>query len=106
MPLEDRKDAEESKYKHKQELAFKIRNRRNRLFGVWLAEEHLGKTGEDALAYAKEVVMADFDKPGDDDVFEKVKKDLKEAGKEISDHLLQKHLHECEAVAKEQVMKE
>ena len=73
---------------------------------MWLAEEHLSKTGDDLSAYAKEVVMADFEKTGDDDIFDKVREDLKAAGKEVSDHLLQKHLEECEKVAREQVMQE
>ena len=104
MALDDRKKAEESKYKHDQEIAFKVRNRRNKLFGLWLAETHLGKTGEEAQAYAKDVVMSDFDRPGDDDVFDKVKEDLKAANVDLSDHLLEKHMAECEVEAKAQVM--
>ena len=106
MSLEDRKTAEESKFKHSQELAFKVRNRRNKLFGLWLAEEHFGKSGDDAMNYAKDVVMSDFDRPGDEDIFDKIKEDLQSAGKEISNHLLKKHLDECEEIARAQVMKE
>lgn len=102
----ERERTEETKFKHDQELAFKTRNRRNKLFGLWLAEEHLGLSGDAALAYAKDVVMADFDQPGDDDIFVKVKADLAKAGKQLSDHLLRKHLQECETIAKDQVMKE
>ncbi len=102
----ERERTEEAKFKHEQELAFKIRNRRNKLFGLWLAEQHLGLTGDAALAYAKDVVMADFDLPGDEDIFTKVKADLEKAGKTLSDHLLRKHLDECEAIAKSQVMSE
>jgi hypothetical protein len=104
--FEDRKRSEEAKYQHDQELQFKARNRRNKLFGLWIAEEHLGLHGEEAMAYAKEVVMADFDLPGDQDIFTKVKADLSQAGKTLSDHLLEKHLKECEAIAKQQVMNE
>ena len=106
MTFEDREKSEEAKYKHDQELAFKVRNRRNKLFGLWVAETHLGKTGEDAMNYAKDVVMADFEKPGDDDMFEKVSDDLKAAGINLSDHLMHKHLADCEAIAKQQVMNE
>ena len=106
MGFEDREKQEENRFRHDQELAFKIRNRRNKLFGLWLAETHLGKTGDDALAYAKDVVMADFDRPGDEDVMDKVREDLAAANVEISDHLLAKHLAECEATARTEVMSE
>ena len=102
----ERERTEEAKFKHDQELAFKIRNRRNKLFGLWLAQEHLGLAGDAALSYAKDVVMADFDLPGDDDIFTKVKADLGKAGKNLSDHQLRKHLEECETIAREQIMKE
>lgn len=103
MALEDRQNAEEARFKHDQEFAFKVRNRRNKLFGLWLAETHLGKTGEDAAAYAKDVVMADFERPGDEDVFDKVKEDLVAAKIEVSDHILRKHFEMCEAEAVSQV---
>jgi hypothetical protein len=106
MSFEDRQKSEEAKYKHDQELAFKVRNRRNKLFGVWLAENHLGKVGEDAFTYAKELVMAAFERPGNSGLLDKAKEDLAEAGVELSDHLLSRHLAECEAVAKKQVMAE
>jgi hypothetical protein len=102
----DREKTEEAKFRHDQEVGFKIRNRRNKLFGLWLAQEHLGLKDDEAAAYAKDVVMADFDLPGDDDIFTKVKADLQRAGKSLSDHALKKHLSEMEAIAREQVMKE
>jgi hypothetical protein len=104
--FDDRKQAEENRFKHDMELQFKARNRRNKLFGLWIAEDHLGLKGEEAAAYAKDVVMADFESPGDDDIFTKVKADLAAANKSLSDHLLQKHLKEFEVIAKEQVMHE
>ena len=106
MSFEDREKSEEAKYKHDQELAFKVRNRRNKLLGLWVAETHLGKTGEDALNYAKEVVMADFEEPGDDDVFEKIRTDLQKGGSDLSDHMLRKQMDACEAEARAQVMSE
>jgi hypothetical protein len=106
MSLEDRQKSEEAKYKHNQELAFKVRNRRNKLFGLWLAETHLGKTGDDAFAYAKDMVMAAFERPGDNGVLDKAREDLAGAKVELSDYLLTKHLSECEAVARQQVMAE
>lgn len=104
--FEERERGEEHKFKHSEELRFKARNRRNRLFGQWIAETYLGLSGEAAAAYAKDVVMADFESPGDDDMLGKVKGDLVKAGRDVSDHLLRKHLAELETVAKQQVMKE
>jgi len=106
MAFEDREKAEESKYKHDQEFMFKVRNRRNKLFGLWIAETYLGKSGQEAMDYAKDVVMADFERPGDGDVLDKVKEDLAAAKAELSDHLLNKHLAECEGRAKQEVMTE
>ena len=106
MTFKDREKSEEALYKHDQELEFKIRNRRNKLFGLWLAETHLGKGGEESMAYAEDVVMAAFENPGDDALLEKVKGDLAAAGVEVSDFLLGKHLDQCQATAKTQVMAE
>ncbi|MFZ4126078.1 MAG: DUF1476 domain-containing protein, partial [Rickettsiales bacterium] len=64
----------ENKYALDEELKFKITNRRNKLLGLWAAET-LGKAGEAAEAYAKEVVMSDFELPGDADVINKLLKD-------------------------------
>jgi hypothetical protein len=106
MSLEDRGKNEEAKYKHDQELAFKIRNRRNKLFGLWLAETHLGKTGDEASAYSKDVVMAAFERPGESGILDKAREDLAAAKVELSDYLLSKHLSECEVIARQQVMTE
>jgi len=73
--FDDRKDAFEKKFAHDEELRFKAMARRNKLLGLWAAEK-LGKTGADADAYAKSVVLADFEEPGDEDVFRKVRGDL------------------------------
>lgn len=73
--FKDREKGFESKFAHDQETQFKVMNRRNKLLGLWAAEL-MGKSGDAAAAYAKEVVAADFDEPGDEDVFRKVRKDL------------------------------
>ena len=104
--FDDREKAEEARFKHDQDLTFKIRNRRNKLFGLWLAQAHLGKSGDGAAEYAKEVVMSDFDTPGDDDIFAKVKADLTAASIDLSDHILTAKLSELEQQAREQVMSE
>lgn len=104
--FDERRRGEESKYQHEQDLGFKIRNRRNRLFGLWLAGEHLGIAGDAAAEYAKDVVMADFESPGDDDMLGKVRADLADAGKNVPDHVLERRLQECEVEARQQVMAE
>ncbi|HEX2726605.1 MAG TPA: DUF1476 domain-containing protein [Beijerinckiaceae bacterium] len=77
--FDDRKDAFEKKFAHDEELRFKATARRNKLLGLWAAQK-LGKSGADAEAYAKSVVLADFQEAGDDDVLRKVQKDLEGAG--------------------------
>jgi hypothetical protein len=77
--FDDRKDSFEKKFAHDEELRFKAMARRNKLLGLWAAER-LGKSGAEADAYAKEVVLADFQEAGDDDVIRKVRKDLEAAG--------------------------
>lgn len=104
--FDERQRGEEAKFKHDLELNFKVRNRRNKLFGLWIAQDHLGLSGDDAAAYAKDVVMADFETPGDSDMLDKVKADLSKAGKSLSDHQLAKHLKDMEQLAKSQVMAE
>ncbi len=104
--FDERERMAEQKFSRDEELAFRARNRRNKLFGLWIAEDYLGLAGEAATAYAKDVVMADFDLPGDEDMLGKVRADLEKAGKSVSDHLLHKHLAEFFKIAREQVMKE
>jgi hypothetical protein len=103
--FDDRERQEETRFKHDQELTFKARNRGNKLFGLWVAEQ-LGLSGEAAQDYAKEVVMADFELPGDNDIFDKVKADLAAKSIEMSQHLLQKHLLECRDIALQQIKSE
>jgi hypothetical protein len=73
--FDQRKDAYENKFAHDEELRFKATARRNKLLGLWAAEK-LGKSGADAEAYAKSVVVADFEEAGDEDVLRKVKNDF------------------------------
>ena len=101
----DREKAFEDKYKHDQELQFKVEVRRNKLLGLWVAEL-LGKAGDEAEAYAKEVVASDFEEPGDADLVRKVLGDMEQAGADLSEHRLRKKMDELLAEAKDQVMKE
>ncbi len=103
--FDKRERAEEGKFALDQELRFKANARRNKLLGLWAAEK-LGKTGEAASAYAVEVVKSDFEAPGDEDVFRKVKGDLDAAGVAITDHQLQRQMTELMDVAVEQVKSE
>ncbi|UYN95998.1 MAG: DUF1476 domain-containing protein [Enhydrobacter sp.] len=103
--FKDRENAFEKKFEHDQELQFKVNARKNKLLGLWAAGL-MGKTGEAAEAYAKEVVMADFEKPGDSDVVEKLVKDLAAAGKPTEEHTIRKHAERLMPEAKQQVMSE
>src|SRR5688572_27263656 len=83
--MKDREEAFERKFAHDEELKFKAAARRNKALGMWAAEK-LGKTGDEAKAYALEVVEADFEEAGDEDVFRKIRSDFDNAGVDQSDH--------------------
>lgn len=89
--FDDRRDAFEKQFAHDQDLRFKATARRNKLFGLWIAER-LGKSGEEADAYAKSVVLADFEEAGDGDILRKVSKDLGDAGQTVGEAELQAKL--------------
>ena len=101
----DREKAFEDKFKHDQELQFKVEARRNKLLGLWVAEL-MGRAGDDAASYAKEVIASDFEEPGDGDVVRKVMGDLEKAEIEMSEQRLRKKMQELMAEAKQQVMTE
>ena len=100
--LNDRERAFENKFAHDEELKFRAYGRRNKLVGLWAADK-LGKTGDDADAYAKEVVLADFEEAGDDDVFRKLRRDLDDS---VSDHQIRREMEHLLALAVEQVRSE
>ena len=101
--MDQRKDAAEKKFAHDEELTFKANARRAKLVGLWTASQ-LGVTGPDADAYAKSVVMADFEEAGDDDVFRKVRADLDAGGKtDVTDHVIRRTMDELMATAIEQI---
>lgn len=105
MSFSDRQKAFEDKYKHDQELQFKVMVRRNKLLGLFIAEL-LGLTGEKANNYAREVISTDFEEPGDEDVVRKVMADIQNSDVDFSEHRLRKKMDELLAVAKQQVMAE
>jgi hypothetical protein len=100
--FDDRKDAFEKKFAHDEELRFKATARRNKLLGLWAAAQ-IGKSSADAEAYAKSVVMADFEEAGDADVIRKVKSDLEAAGKPVSDAELRRTMDELMARAIDEI---
>ncbi|MBL27672.1 MAG: hypothetical protein CMM50_09005 [Rhodospirillaceae bacterium] len=101
----DRERDAERKFEHDKELEFKIVARRNKLLGLWAAEQ-MGISGQAAEAYAKEVVVSDFQRPGDDDVLEKVFGDLKSKGIETTEHKVRLEMDRLRDKAREQVMAE
>ena len=98
----DREKAAEAKFSHDQETAFKVMARRNKLLGLWVAE-HLGLEGDAAQAYAREVVKADFDRPGDEDVFEKVWKDIQDRKVDVSEHRVRRQMVDLMQEAERQI---
>ncbi|QFT92832.1 hypothetical protein FIU86_08245 [Roseovarius sp. THAF9] len=100
--FDDRENAFENKYAHDEEMKFKAEARRNKLLGLWAAEI-LGKTGDDADAYAKEVVLSDFEEAGHEDVVRKVAGDL---GDMADADTIRSKMDELLRVAQEQIMKE
>ena len=98
--FDDRQKAQEAKFAFDAERQFKATARRNKLLGLWAAEQ-LGKTGPDADAYAKEVVVADFEEAGDDDVARKVIADL--APKGVSETQVREKMNELLATAVAQI---
>ena len=82
--FDKREEGFEKKFAHDEELKFKAEARRNKLLGLWAAGK-LGITGPAADAYAKEVVAADFEEAGDDDVLRKVHKDFEAKSVAVSD---------------------
>ena len=101
--FDDRRKGFESKWAHDAEMQFKIMARRDKLLGLWVATE-IGLSGDKADAYAKSIVVADMEEPGDEDVFRKVRADLDKA--KYSDHAIRHKMVDLLEVASEQVLKE
>jgi hypothetical protein len=91
--FDKREEGFEKMFARDEELRFKAMARRNKMLGIWAAEK-LGLTGAEAEAYAKDVVMADFEAPGDDDVFAKLRKDFDAKGVAQSDHQIRRTMDE------------
>jgi hypothetical protein len=100
--FEDREKGFERKFALDEELKFKATARRNRLLGLWAAEQ-MGLTGDDAQAYAREVIKADLAEPGDEDVFRKIRADFDAKGVNQSDHQIRRQLSDFMAAAVSQI---
>jgi hypothetical protein len=101
--FDDREHAFESKFARDEEMAFRVTARRNKLVGHWAAGR-MGLTPEEADAYAKSVVQADFEEAGDEDVIRKVMGDLTAADVETSDEEVRQALAEKTVEARRQLM--
>lgn len=100
--FDDRKSALENKYAHDQEFLFKLEARTCKLFGLWAAEK-LGLSGDDASAYAGDVIGANLEEVGYDDVKRKVRADFDAKGVEVSDHIIDSMLEQYSEEARVQL---
>ena len=104
--FEDREKAFEKKFQIDQDLKFKVEVRRNKMLGLWIASELFGMSAAEADAYSKEVISADFEEPGEDDVVRKIMSDIEARGVDFSEHRLRNRIKEFTEDAKQQVMNE
>ncbi len=100
--LDNRGKNFESKFAHDEQLGFSIEARLSKLYGLWAAEK-LGISGADAQTYAAEVVAANLEEPGFNDILRKVRADFDEKGLDISNHLMGVELEKCLCEAKKQI---
>jgi hypothetical protein len=100
--FDKREEGFEKQFAHDEELQFKANARRNKLLGLWAAEK-LGLKGDEANAYAKEVVIADFEEGGDNDVFRKIRLDLDGKKIAISDQEIRRTMDELLTLAVAQI---
>ena len=103
--FESRKKSFENKFAHDEQLAFKVEARTSKLVGLWAAEK-LGLDGDLATSYAGEVVGANLEEPGFDDIKRKVMGDFQEKNVEVTEHVVDLKIDECFEAAKVQVMEE
>jgi len=103
--FEDREKGFERKFAHDEELKFKATARRNRLLGLWAAEQ-MGITGDAAQTYAREVIKADLVEPGEEDGFRKIRGDFDAKGVSQSDHQIRRKMAELMGEAVGQIESE
>ena len=100
--FDEREKGFERKFALDSEMEFKAVARRNKLLGLWAAQK-MGLKGDAAESYAKEVVKADFQEAGDDDVLRKVKGDMEAKGLSFSEHQIRREMDELLAEARAQI---
>ena len=100
--FDKREEGFEKKFAFDEELQFKAGARRNKLLGLWAAEK-MGLSGPEADAYAKSVVVADFEEAGDEDVFRKIRGDFDAKSVKQTDHQIRQSMNELMATAVEQI---
>ena len=100
--FKNREKGFEAKFSHDQEIDFKVNSRRNKLLGLWAAEQ-LGLEGSAAEHYARDVVEADFQEPGDADVMRKLLEDFGLKGKELSEHRIRLEMDRLAGEARLQI---
>lgn len=106
MPqFKDREKGFEAKFAHDEEMKFRAQSRCNKLLGLWAAGL-MGMSEADANSYARDVIKADFEEAGNEDVFRKLRRDLDAKGVQVSDHRIRKAMEEKLAEAKRQLMEE
>ncbi|MEY4370572.1 MAG: hypothetical protein RIQ48_281 [Pseudomonadota bacterium] len=98
--FEDREKGFERKFINEQEVQFKINSKRNKLLANW-ASEILGFNEQQKNNYIIEVIKADFEEAGDDDVFRKIKKDL--GVKNIQDKEIRQKMSEFLDIARKEI---
>jgi hypothetical protein len=96
--FDKREEGFEKQFAHDEELRFKATARRNKMLGKWAAERQ-GLSGDAADAYAKAVVMADFEEAGDNDVFRKIRTDFDAKGVNVSDDEINRQMQSLLAQA-------
>ncbi|MFC7333876.1 DUF1476 domain-containing protein [Rhodocista pekingensis] len=100
--FDEREQAFENKFKHDEELQFRIFARRAKLIGLWAAE-HLGLDGEDAAGYARQIVDVDFAEPGHRDILRHIHADFQAKGVDISEHRIEKEMETLLEEARRQI---
>ncbi|WP_118856643.1 DUF1476 domain-containing protein [Sphingomonas mesophila] len=103
--FDDRERAFETKYARDEEMQFRILARRNKLLGQWAAGK-MGLTDAEAESYAKDVVRADFEEAGDEDVIRKVLGDLTAAGVECDEAAIREALEHKTVEARRQIIEQ
>ena len=100
--FDNREKGFENKFVHDEKLDFAVEARLSKLYGLWAAEQ-LGLDGANAQTYASEVVEANLEEPGFDDILRKVRADFDAKGLDVSDHVMEAELANCLEEAKKQI---